>query len=123
MSIRNPDAPAKSPDGHSRKDRRRVLAKRDGAKLARRAEANHAADDERHYAAMAKVIVAAMPDHAPGITVGSVFEAARRNTSRRQFPGDTHRMWARQVLGDLLAKGAVAASDASHLYLKVPRAS
>ena len=114
--FRDPDAPAKSPDAHSRRERRRVRSKAERAKLADRQERRGAAEDGRHYAAMARVIVASLPDHAPGVTVGSVLDAARRNTSRRQFPGDTHRMWARKVLDDLVTRGAVATDD-SRVYL------
>jgi hypothetical protein len=123
MSTRNPDAPGKEQDSHSRRERRRVRSKGDHAKLARREAMRTASEDQRHYAAMARVIVASLPDHAPGVTIGSVLEAARLHTSRRQFPGDTHRMWARQVLGDLMVKGAVAVNEDRLLYLKAHHAA
>lgn len=117
MPSRDPDAPAKSPNNHSRRDRRRAKSKKERAKLANREALRSAAADGRHYATMARVVVAALPDHAPGVPVGSVLEAARRNTSRRQFPGDTHRIWARRVLDDLVVKGTVAAAPEG-LYLR-----
>lgn len=125
MSLRDPDAPSKSNDHdqRERRERRQHRARRDGAKLARREQKRNAPDEERHYAAMARVLVAALPSRAPGVTLGSVLEAARRSTSRRQFPGDTHRMWARKVLDDLVTNGTVAASEGGGLYLKGHRAA
>lgn len=117
MSAHDPDAPAKAHDDHSRRDLRFWLRKAKLAKLERREAARHADDDERHYLLMSKVVVAALPDHAPGVPLGAVLEAARQNTSRGQFPGDTHRMWAVRVLDDLRASGALREDDASHLFM------
>jgi hypothetical protein len=115
MTLPDPDTPAKVHDSHSRRDLRYWLRKAKLAKLERRDAARHADDDLRHYAAMSKVVVAAIPDHEPGVPLGQVLEAARRNTTRRMFPGDTHRMWAVKVLNDLRATGAVRQDHASHL--------
>ena len=111
MSVRDPEAPSKPAKTHDRREARYWQHRHEQEKLDRREAANHAADDQAHYLAMSKVVLAAMPDHAPGVPMGQVLEAARQNTSRRMFPGDTHRMWARQVLDDLRAEGTIQVDD------------
>ena len=119
MSVRDPDAPHK--DRKASKDRPHLAVRRHRNEHKKEKEeawkAQKAApDDQAHYLAMSKIVLGALPEHAPGITAGEVYEAARRQTSRHKFPGDTHRMWARQVLDDLRANGAVLEDAERHLW-------
>ncbi|MFO1535682.1 MAG: hypothetical protein ABR586_08460 [Thermoplasmatota archaeon] len=69
------------------------------------------ADGREERDAMVKVVLAAVPGRAY-VTEGDIFEAARQATTRRLFPGATHRMWAERVLLDLAAN-AVLEPDGS----------
>ncbi|MHB8634115.1 MAG: DUF6958 family protein [Thermoplasmatota archaeon] len=80
------------------------------AKLERKhavpAPTGKAADAPREYEAMLQIILKTVPARGSGVTHDAILEAARA-ASRRLFPGDTHRMWAKQVLLDLQSKGVV----------------
>lgn len=62
------------------------------------------------YAAMVKIVLAAVPATGPGVSRNQVMDAAREAATNRTFPGDTHRMWAKQVLLDLAANGAIVST-------------
>lgn len=121
MTVRDPEAPHKPAKDHSRREARYWQHRHEDEKLARREAANHAADDRAHHLAMSKVVLAAIPDHAPGVPMGQVLEAARQGTSRRMFPGDTHRMWAKRLLDELRAQGTVHVDADLRLWREPPR--
>jgi hypothetical protein len=116
MSVIDPDAPKKDSKDRSHRDIRRHKNEEKRRKEAGWKAQKAAPSDQAHYLAMSKVVMDALPDHAPGVPVGAVFEAARSHTSRHKFPGDTHRMWARQVIDDLRATGAVHEDAERHLW-------
>ena len=119
MSVRDPDAPHK--EAKAKKDRPHEAVRRHRQRQKQDKEQSwkaqkQAPSDQAHYLAMSKIVMAALPDHAPGVPAGDVYEAARNQTSRHKVPGDTHRMWARQVLDDLRASGAVHEDAERHLW-------
>jgi hypothetical protein len=61
--------------------------------------------DETKYLAMRDILLEVVPRKSPGLTQGEMFEAVRGAASQRQFPGSTHRWWAKCVQLDLEAKG------------------
>lgn len=62
---------------------------------------------KREYLLMTKVVLDVVPSRPPGLALGEVYDAVRDKATKRDFPGDTHRMWAKQVLLDLQAKGVL----------------
>lgn len=95
-----------------------IAAKRSAKKQAAKAPARdrkravpaptgRAADAPREYAAMMKIVLAAVPDNGRAVAHNSILDAARSASSNKLFPGDTHRMWAKQVLLDLQSKGVL----------------
>ncbi|MFO1532115.1 MAG: hypothetical protein ABR562_00205, partial [Thermoplasmatota archaeon] len=71
--------------------------------------------DEKKYTAMKGIILKVIPRKAPGATQGEMFDAVRAAASHNQFPGGTHRWWAKCVQLDLEAKGALVREDATPL--------
>lgn len=98
--------------GAAKKDARVAKSAKKPAKRARRravpepSPPGPGADGKLERDAMVKVVLAAVPGRAY-VTQGDIFEAARQNTTRSQFPGATHRMWAERVLLDLAANGVL----------------
>lgn len=67
----------------------------------------------KEYLAMSKMILEAVPAHGAGLTRNEVFDVVRDEAPARLFPGDTHRMWAKQVFLDLAAKGVLKGDGAT----------
>ncbi len=65
------------------------------------------AEGRREYLLMTQVVLGVVPSKTPGLALGEVYDAVRTKAAQRDFPGDTHRMWAKQVLLDLKAKGVL----------------
>lgn len=63
--------------------------------------------DAAKYNAMKDLLLAVIPRKAPGITQGEMFDAVRAQASGNQFPGSTHRWWAKSVQLDLESKGVL----------------
>ena len=63
------------------------------------------AEGKREYLLMAQLVMDALPAKSPGASFGDVLEQVRSRASKRDFPGDTHRAWAKQILVDLKAAG------------------
>ena len=115
-----------------RKGKRKVAAKKEAAKKADHA-ARRAAKQEgsgkrpsrravpmpgdlpaggkREYLLATKAVLAVLPPKAPGLGLGNLMKAVHAATSRRDFPGDTHRPWVKRVLLDLRDNGAVAQTE------------
>lgn len=66
------------------------------------------AEGKREYLLMVQLVMDALPAKAPGASFGDVLDQVRSRASKRDFPGDTHRTWAKQVLLDLKAAGLAA---------------
>jgi len=71
--------------------------------------------DEKKYNAMKDILLKVVPNKAPGMTQGEMFDAVREKAGNNRFPGSTHRWWAKCVQLDLEAKGALIREDTSPL--------